>query len=282
MKPIRFTYPAVIAVLLVMAGIITVNAQQPQQQPAQQQAQPTPDEQVSGWRIKNFKPYIQALRELEKLSKEYSDNLLKMAIDEYSTGIDILEDMENEINRLIESNQRNKNLHEQWYWQEIDRRERERRQISLMNFDAKTDAVTFFTRAINRIDQIQFEEVRKDPKFVNFKIRLYQAYVSTQYDLYNLKPCIPVLERYIAINEQTKNDVWAHKYLASCYGFMENLLIKSRHGTEQDRLQFKQKKNIHLLRAAELEYGIDSPQYKHLREIVSQDEKKSEKINEFR
>ncbi|MEJ5362955.1 MAG: hypothetical protein WHV26_12920, partial [Spirochaetota bacterium] len=127
-----------------------------------------------------------------------------------------------------------------------------------------------------------FEEVRKDPKFVNFQIRLYQAYVSTQYDLYNLKPCIPILERYIEINDQTKNDVWAYKYLSSCYGYMEGVLLKYKQGTEQEQLQYKQKKNMYMLRAAELQYGIDSPQYKHLREIVSKDEKKSEKINEFK
>jgi len=231
---------------------------------------------------KRLQTYVKAIQELEKLSKEYSDNLLKLAIDEYSTGIDILEDMENDVNKLIETNQKNKNLQEQWYWQEIDRREQEKRQIAMMKFEAKTKAVTYFTRAINHMDEITFEEVRKDPKFVNFQIRLYQAYVSTQYDLYNLKPCIPILERYIEINDQTKNDVWAYKYLSSCYGYMEGVLLKYKQGTEQEQLQYKQKKNMYMLRAAELQYGIDSPQYKHLREIVSKDEKKCEKINEFK
>ncbi len=49
--------------------------------------------EVTGWRIRDFKPYVKAIQELEKLNKEYSDNLLKLAIDEYSTGLDILEEM---------------------------------------------------------------------------------------------------------------------------------------------------------------------------------------------
>lgn len=279
MKSTRFLLYAIVA-LLAISLCLVANAQQ--QSPKGDQQKEAIKEEVTGWRIKDFKPYVKAIQELEKLSKEYSDNLLKLAIDEYSTGIDILEDMENDVNKLIETNQKNKNLQEQWYWQEIDRREQEKRQIAMMKFEAKTKAVTYFTRAINHMDEITFEEVRKDPKFVNFQIRLYQAYVSTQYDLYNLKPCIPILERYIEINDQTKNDVWAYKYLSSCYGYMEGVLLKYKQGTEQEQLQYKQKKNMYMLRAAELQYGIDSPQYKHLREIVSKDEKKSEKINEFK
>jgi hypothetical protein len=279
MKSTRFLLYAIVAILAISLCLVA-NAQQ--QAPKGDQQKETIKEEVTGWRIKDFKPYVKAIQELEKLSKEYSDNLLKLAIDEYSTGIDILEDMENDVNKLIETNQKNKNLHEQWYWQEIDRREQEKRQIAMMKFEAKTKAVTYFTRAINHMDEITFEEVRKDPKFVNFQIRLYQAYVSTQYDLYNLKPCIPILERYIEINDQTKNDVWAYKYLSSCYGYMEGVLLKYKQGTEQEQLQYKQKKNLYMLRAAELQYGIESPQYKHLREIVSKDEKKSEKINEFK
>lgn len=279
MKSTRILLYAIVAILAISFCLVA-NAQQ--QAPKGDQQKETIKEEVTGWRIKDFKPYVKAIQELEKLSKEYSDNLLKLAIDEYSTGIDILEDMDNDVNKLIETNQKNKNLHEQWYWQEIDRREQEKRQIAIMKFEAKTKAVTYFTRAINHMDEITFEEVRKDPKFVNFQIRLYQAYVSTQYDLYNLKPCIPILERYIEINDQTKNDVWAYKYLSSCYGYIEGVLLKYKQGTEQEQLQYKQKKNMYMLRAAELQYGIESPQYKHLREIVSKDEKKSEKINEFK
>lgn len=265
------------AMMLVSTGLFA------QEQPEGEETEKTQEQsEITGWRVKDFKPYVKAIQELEKLSKEYSENLLKMAIDEYSTGLDILEDMENEVNQIKEINSKKKNLFEQWYWQEIDRKNQEKRQIRRLKYEAKSKSVTYFTRAINHMDEIQSTEVRNDPKFTNFKTRLYQIYVSTQYDLHNLKPCIPILERYITISDETKNDVWAYKYLASCYGYMEKVLDKYDQAGEEEILKNKQLKNRYLLKAAELQYGVDSPQYKHLREIVQQDEKKSERLNDFK
>ena len=53
-----------------------------------------------GWRISDYKPYIASLKELETLSEEYSEFLLKRSIDEYAKGLDTLDDMETEITRL--------------------------------------------------------------------------------------------------------------------------------------------------------------------------------------
>ncbi len=237
---------------------------------------------MTGWRVTDFQPYIKALAELEKLSDEYSENLLKMAIDEYSTGLDILSDMEVEVNKLKAVFAKKNNLNERWYWQEIDRKNQEKRQISYLKYEAKVKSITYFTRAINHMDDIQSVKIKADTAYINAQIKLFQAYVSTQYDIQNLLPCIPVLERYVQINEKTKNDVWAYNYMASCYGFMEASTAKSRIISEEEKLKWKQKKNRSLLTAAELKYGIDTPQYKHLKETVELDEKKSASINDFR
>src|SRR4030042_3813054 len=117
---------------------------------------------------------------------------------------------------------------------------------------------------------------------MNFQSRLFQVYVSTQYDLQNFKPCIPVLERYITLSEKNAKDIWAYKYMASCYGYMERVLAKYRHASEDEINLFKNKKNRGLLQAVELKYGLDSPHYKHMQEVVEQDEKKSERINDFK
>lgn len=239
-------------------------------------------EDVEGWRVRDFKPYIKAIRELEKLNKEYSENLLKLAKDEYATGLDILEDMENEVVKLRNQYKNSKNLNERFYWQEIDRRNSEQRVISGKKFEAKMKAVTYFTRSINYVDEIQSAELQEDPKMIGFKSRLYQVYVSTQYDLNNFQPCIAILERYVTLSENNKKDVWAYKYLSSCYGYLEKVLAKYKHGNEDDIMQYRNKKNRALLTAVELKYGIDSPHYKHLQEIVELDEKKSERINDFK
>jgi len=240
------------------------------------------DVEVTGWRIRDFKPYIKAIEELEKLNKEYSDNLLKLAIDEYSTALDILEDMENEVIKIKAANKEKKNLNERWYWQEIDRKNQEQRQVAMKKMEAKMKSVTYLTRSIDYLDQIQHPEVRQEPRFLNFMSRLFQVYVSTQYDLQNFKPCIAILERYLSISEENSKDIWAYKYLASCYGYMEKVLAKYKHASEDEINTYKNKKNRSMLQAVELKYGIDSPHYKHMQEVVEQDEKKAERINDFR
>ncbi len=240
------------------------------------------DSENFGWRTKDFHPYVKAIKELEKLNKEFSENLLKLAIDEYSTGLDLLEDMENEVLKLKTAHKSQKHLNEKWYWQEVDRKNREQRIISRKKYEAKMKAVTYFTKAINYLDEIQSVEVRKDQKFINFQSRLYQMYVSTNYDLNNFKPCIPILERYLTLSEKNKKDIWAYKYLASCYGYMEAVLTKYKHATEDEIMLYRNKKNRSMLQAVEIKYGVDSPHFKHLQEIVEQDEKKSERINDYK
>ncbi|MBN1501661.1 MAG: hypothetical protein JW982_15995 [Spirochaetes bacterium] len=239
---------------------------------------------LGGWRVEDYKPYITALKDLEKLTKEYSDNILNQAVDEYSKGIDILEDMNSEVETTKQFFAKRRNLSERWYWQEIDRKNQEKRQIAKLKYEAKGKAITHFTRAINLMDQVLNIEVIKDQAFINFQISLFQSYVSSQYDIHNLKPCIPILEKYISINETTKKDIWAYRYMASCYGYMEAVLKQYRNNGNAESLsiEFKQKKNKALLTAAELQYGVESTQYKHLKEVVEFDEKKSYQINDFK
>jgi len=290
MKPRNiFTISAifVMAVFLGVAFQSRVSAQQAGETKADEKkgasvADEFSDVEVTGWRIRDFKPYIKAIQELEKLNKEYSDNLLKLAIDEYSTAIDILEDMENEVIKIKASNKEKKNLNERFYWQEIDRKNQEQRQVAAKKYEAKMKAVTYLTKSIDYLDQIQHVEIRQEPRFLNFQSRLFQVYVSTQYDLQNFKPCIPILERYIAISDKNAKDIWAYKYMASCYGYMEKVLAKYRHANEDEINTFKNKKNRSMLQAVELKYGVESPHYKHMQEIVEQDEKKAERINDFK
>lgn len=236
----------------------------------------------NGWRIADYTPYLSALRDLEKLNKQYSENILKLAIDEYSAGIDILESLDQEVAEIIETNKRKINLNEHYYWQEIDRRNQEYRQIAYKKRQAKVKAVTYLTKAINDSDAVQNTEIRNEPRFINFQARLYQAYVATQYDIQNLKPCIPILERYIKLTSKTREDVWAYRYLASCYGFMEKMMGQYKYTGEDELMQYRNKKNSALLIAAELTYGVESPQYKRMQETVQKDERKSERINDFK
>lgn len=232
-----------------------------------------------GWRTEDYKPYIMSLKDLEKLSKEYSDSKLKMARDEYSKGVDILDDMTAEITRITEINKEKKYLEEKWYWQEVDRKNAQDRYVNRLKTEAKTKSVTYFTRAINLLDDIRSNEIKSDTRYIAFKATLFRIYVSTQYDLGNLKPCIPILERYVELSDETRKDEWAYKYLASCYAFMETILDRSRASAEEDIAYYKNRKNQALLKSVELKYGRESVEYKEMQKIVQSDEKKSSVIN---
>ncbi len=242
-------------------------------------------DKVEGWRTLDYKPYIKSMEELRKLSDEYAEKNLQLAINEYDKGMDILEDMENEVLKIESSGIRKKHLHERFHWQEIDRKNQEKRLVSRLKYEAKVKAVTNFVKAIRLIDDIENVNkkfITENENFKIFKIKLYQVYVSTQYDLHNFLPCISVLERYINISDVTKNDIWAYQYLASCYGFMESVLAKYKGASEDDILEYKQKKNRSLLKAAQLKYDVNSPQYKHLKDLIERDEMKSEVLSDFR
>jgi len=232
-----------------------------------------------GWRISDYKPYIAALKDLEKLSEEYSEFLLKRSIDEYAKGLDTLDDMQTETERLKEVYKNAKYLNEKWYWQEVDRKNAQDRYLNRLKGEAKMKSISYFTKAINTLDEIKSNALMNDEKYLDFKSKLFRIYVSTQYDLGNLKPCIPILERYLIIRDDNRKDLWAYRYLSSCYAFMETLLDKSNKSSEDDIAYYKNKKNLNLLKAVEMQYGMDSAEYKELQVIVQLDEKKSDVIN---
>ncbi len=274
---IGFALAALLSVLTISGGIFAQQAKEEKKEEAVSE--------LAGWRIKDFQPYIKAMRDIEKFNLKFADDRLKFARDEYAKAIDILEDMERDVARLIEKNEKGKFLNERWHWQEVDRLNQLRRQVTMRKTEAKTRALTYLTRSINTLDEIEEHNqdfIVKNDAYKTFKIRLFQVYVSIQHDLHNFRPCIPILERYIKIDDKTKEDMWAYKYLASCYAYVEKVLSLSR-GVSEDQVIFhKQKKNEYLLTAVRLEYGLQSPEFKHTKEVVDRDEMKTEKINEFR
>jgi hypothetical protein len=250
-----------------------------QQADAKKEESKAPDKAKDGWNTSDYKPYIATLKDLEKLSKEYSEFLLKRSVDEYSKGFDTLQDMQAEIVRLKEIYKNKKHLNEVWYWQEVDRKNAQDRYINRLKIEAKTKSITYFTRAINTLDEIKNNDLKHNDTFIDFKSKLFRIYVSTQYDLGNMKPCIPILERYITMREENRKDIWAYKYLSSCYAVMESMLDKSHKTNEEDVIYYKNKKNQCLLTAVELQYGLESAEFKELQKIVQQDERTSEVIN---
>lgn len=224
------------------------------------------------WHNPDYRPYYDAFDNLVKLSDAYARNKLRLALANYQTARSIIMKMREEVERFKRERAEARYFHEKWYWQVIDRKRQEERIIARMKREAKLKAVTYLSRAINHLDDIKNKRVRESEEFKNLLANVYMHWVINQYDLGNLPQCIDILERYIALDPKFEREVAPHKYLVSAYAFQERLLSKTGKAPEQQILYYKKKKNEHLLRAAELKYGKDSPEYRHIVELVNRDE----------
>jgi tetratricopeptide (TPR) repeat protein len=223
------------------------------------------------WKNADYRDYDRAFAELHQLSRAFANNKYRLALSSYQSGVNTVIKMRDQVELYRKENAEAKHLNEKWYWQVVDRKAREERVVGRMKRHAKLEAVTYFTRAINHMDEIKNPDLREKVAFKKLLSSVYRNWIMYQFDLGNLPQCIPILELYIEIDENEK-EYPAHKYLAQCYAFQENMIHKYGVGTEDQMFRFRYKKNVHLLRAAELKYGKESAEYKHVVNLVNRDE----------
>lgn len=227
--------------------------------------------QEAMWKNPDFVGYNKAFEELHKLSKAFANNKYRLALSAYQSGMNTILKMRENIEQYRKEQAEKKRLDEKWYWQKIDRRANEERYIQREKMSAKLAAVTYFTKAINHLDEIKNPDLREEKAYKDLLSAVYRAWIMAEYDTQNYPQCIPILELYLEIDNNEK-EYPAHKYLASCYSFEENTLKKYKSGTDDQIQKLKGKKNVHLLRATELKYGKGSVEYKHIVDLVNRDE----------
>ncbi len=289
---------------LILWTVVSVYSQQPQNQPQPatviNPANPTPYEPTPGelvteeidesqlteeqkivrarnlrseelWKNADYRDYDPSFTELHRLSKAFANNKYRLALSSYQAGVNTIIKMRDEVELFRKQSAETRRYAEKWYWQVVDRKAQEERIINRMKKQAKQDAVTYFTRAINYLDEIVNPDLREKEPFKRLLSAVYRNWVMYQYDLGNIPQTIPILEHYIQIDENEK-EYPAHKYLSQAYAFQENIIKRYGLGTEDQMLRFKYKKNVHLLRATELKYGKESAEYKHVVTLVNRDE----------
>lgn len=223
------------------------------------------------WNNPDFRAYDKSLDSLTSLGDEYAANKLRLARSSYQTGKAIILRMQEDVKRYREESAESRHLDERFFWQTQDRKMREERVISDRKRAAKLEAVTYFTRAIYHLDEINSRKVRESDEYKSLLAAVYRDWVMAQYDIGNMRQTIDILERYIALDPKYEEEVYPHQYLASAYAMEEKLNAKYG-GSEEDLVFYKKKKNQHLLRAAELMYQKGSPEYEALIELVNRDE----------
>jgi hypothetical protein len=224
------------------------------------------------WLNPDFKSYVKALDELVKLSDDYAQNKYRLALANYQTGKSLMQKMRENVQRFREESEETLRLNEKWYWQTMDRKNREEKKISEDKRTAKLKAVTYFTRAVHHLDEIDNPKVKESNEYKALLSNIYRDWAIAQYDLGNIPQIIDVLNRYIALDRKYEEIPEPHKYLASAYAFQQKMMEKYGAGSDQEITYFKKMKNKHLLRATELMYGKDTPEYNRIMENVNKDE----------
>jgi len=227
--------------------------------------------QEAMWKNPDFVGYNKAFEDLHKLSKAFANNKYRLALSAYQSGMNTILKMRENIEQYRKEQAEKKRLDEKWYWQKIDRKANEERYVQREKMAAKLAAVTYFTKAINHLDEIKNPDLREEAAYKTLLSSVYRAWIVAEYDTQNYPQCIPIIELYLELDNNEK-EYPAHKYLASCYSFEENTLKKYKGGSDDQIQKFKNKKNVHLLRATELKYGKGSVEYKHIVDMVNKDE----------
>ena len=253
------------------AGLLA-QAQEPAPNPGEQTSEQAAAEAELRWINKDYRPYGSAFSELEKLGDAFARNKLRLALSNFQTGKSIINRMHEEVKRINIESVEGMHLGEKWHWQTIDRKLREERMIRNLKRRSKIKAVTYYTRTIYELDEIQNRGVRDSDEFQRLLSSTYIEWILHQYDLGNISQCADILERYIALDPKYEREVTPHKYLASVYGYKERMLVKHNVGSDMEVLFYKKKKNQHLLRAAELKYKKNSLEYEKMVDLVNRDE----------
>lgn len=222
------------------------------------------------WKNPDYKAYHKAFEELQKLSNAFANNQYRLALASYQSGMNTLLKMEEKVSTFRKEQAEKKRLDEKWYWQKIDRKAAEDRWVGREKMSAKLKAVSYFTKAINYLDEIKNPDLRERPEYKTLLSFVFRSWIMAEYDTQNFPQCIPILELYLEI-DKNEEEYPAHKYLANCYAFEENTLKKVG-GPEDQINRFKNKKNTHLLRATELKYKKDSVEYREMVKMVNRDE----------
>lgn len=222
------------------------------------------------WVDEDISPLFPELSIIDEVSAENSLQRLEAARRSYREALGVLRRgdarAENEREDLEAQLQADE---PQYAWKEHDRREGVERRMRQIRTRARMDAVSYLVRAIQTLDSVKNPQVRDSEQYVDLKSDIYRQYVKSQFQLRNFTHCIDVLETYLRLRPEHKDEPEAHRLLAACYRYQEVVARRMQDRRSQDR--FKSKKNAHLLAFARLAYGEGSPEFSAIQRRVERD-----------
>lgn len=154
-------------------------------------------------------------------------------------------------------------------WQAIDREDSIRRRENQILSRSRVEAVGYLVRAMNTMDQVRNPTVAASTQYMDLLTNIYRQYVKQQFQLRNFTHCVEVLENYLRLRPEHARDPEAHRLLAACYRYHE--VLARRMQDIRSAMDFKRKKNEHLLLYARLAFGPESPEFAAIKRGVDRD-----------
>ena len=162
------------------------------------------------------------------------------------------------------------NTQDKFEWQKKARENTMDKEFKRMSLEGRKKSVIELVKAMNALDKIENPDAITSPVFIDLKASIYREYIKHQFRLKNYNQSSEVLEMYIALGDQYEKEAEPHKLLAMCYESQEKQA--SKYKKESVSTEYRTLKNCHLLRFADLAYGMESNQFKRI-------EKKTIKYN---
>jgi len=215
---------------------------------------------------------FQDVKIFDDLSEENTKVRLEEARDFFNSSLAIYKATEKSIKEKKEllAKEKETNTQDKFEWQKKARENTMDKEFKRMSLEGRKKSVIELVKAMNALDKIENPDAITSPVFIDLKASIYREYIKHQFRLKNYNQSSEVLEMYIALGDQYEKEAEPHKLLAMCYESQEKQA--SKYKKESVSTEYRTLKNCHLLRFADLAYGMESNQFKRI-------EKKTIKYN---
>ncbi len=233
---------------------------------------PIPDTEIikdsqQEWREDLIPKIFPEIQIIDELDPKKSEKYLKSSKNYYDLAMQILEDLENEKNKLEE---KFKHLPENYEWQRIEKKEKIEKQKRAISLEYFQKAKIYIIKGLKELENIQSEKVKNTEYFINLKSNLLRQFVILQLSLKDISGVIESIEEYFNIKKIHKEEPYPYKILAYCYQILENS-SKNNQTSYDVALRYKKLKFENLLLYVEKKYGRDSNEYKIFKEKIKYD-----------
>jgi hypothetical protein len=224
------------------------------------------EESESPWEVPDISPEFPELQILEDISGKKSMEYFQAAENLYLEARKILQNSDEKVQDKQEEVSVDRVVKFDWEKQEENARLKkiERKVQS----KTRMKALGKILEALEILDKIKNPTLLKSENYSNLESKILRQYIKLQYQSGNYTQSISAIEKYFTIKESHKNEPEPHKILAICYD--KQALMADKAGDIKHKNIFLYKKNIHMLKYAEISYGKDSKEYESLKKRMIQ------------